>query len=358
MKIVVFCGGFGTRMWPASTKSNPKQFAPILNGKSFYRLTLDRFERRFDPKDIYISTEIRYKAIAMEQAKELPEQNFIFEPERRDTMAAVGLVLAKLKTTDDDTVFFSWSDHIIDQEEVFLDAVELSLSLTKQTGLPVSINQPPLYPTTQNGWVKLGAKKEKKGEFDVFEIDDFVEKPTSSIAQKLFKSKEYLVHTGYGSWPINFLWDEYQKNAPDAFKLLQKISQVIEGGEFLEIGNLYGQIEKQSVDYAVFEKIPKGQRLTISAKFGWKDAGTWQLLFDALSRDNQTVNLSNVNLVEISSSGNLVSTSNSRVVSLVGVSGIAVIEINGAILVLDLSKSSEVKDLYMSLESLYPESVS
>lgn len=357
MKIVIFCGGFGTRMWPASTKSNPKQFAPILNGKSFYRLTLDRFEKRFDTKDIFISTEIRYKDIAMSQAQELPVENFIFEPERRDTMAAIGLVLAKLKTTGDETVFFSWSDHIIDQEDTFLDAVELSLSLTNQTGFPVSINQPALYPTTQNGWVKLGAKKEKKGEFEVFEIDDFVEKPTSSIAQKLFRSKEYLVHTGYGSWPVNFLWNEYQKNAPAAFSVLEKICEEIGSGSS-EIRNLYGQIEKQSVDYAVFEKIPKGQRLTISAKFGWKDAGTWQLLFDALSRDNQTVNLSGVNLVEISSSGNLVSTSNTKVVSLVGVTGVAVIEINGAILILDLTKSAEVKDLYNSLESLYPESVS
>lgn len=357
MKIVIFCGGFGTRMWPASTKSNPKQFAPILNGKSFFRLTVDRFKKRFDTKDIFISTEARYKEIATSQAPELPIENFIFEPERRDTMAAVGLVLAKLKSIGDDTVFFSWSDHIIDQEDVFLDAVELSFALTKDTGLPVSINQPALYPTTQNGWVKLGILKEKKGEFEVFEIDDFVEKPTLSLAQKLFKSKEYLVHTGYGAWPVEYLWGEYKKSTPETFSILEKIKEALSEGSS-DFSQLYTQIEKQSVDYAVFEKIPKGQRLTISAKFGWKDAGTWQLLFDALSKDNQTVNLSGANLIEMSSSGNLVSTSSSKLVSLVGVSGVAVIEINGAILVLDLNKSSEVKDLYKSLESLYPEIVS
>src|SRR3989344_4618093 len=124
MKIVIFCGGYGTRMWPASRKSYPKQFYPLIKGKSFFQMTIARFEKRFKPEDIFISTEEKYKRFVKEQAPEIPYDNLIIEPERRDTLGGVGLVSAVMeKKFPDDVMFFSWSDHFIGEEEEFLNIV-------------------------------------------------------------------------------------------------------------------------------------------------------------------------------------------------------------------------------------------
>src|SRR3989344_6660344 len=112
MKIVIFCGGYGTRMWPVSRKSNPKQFSRIVKGKSFYERTVDRFKVGFRPEDIYISTEEAYVHFISEQTPEIPRKNIIVEPERRDLLGAIGLVSSIVeKRSPGSVMFFSWSDH-------------------------------------------------------------------------------------------------------------------------------------------------------------------------------------------------------------------------------------------------------
>src|SRR3972149_7523887 len=156
MKVVIFCGGFGTRMWPVSRKSYPKQFYPLISRRSFFQITYKRFRKAFKPSDIFISTEARYVHFVRRQAPEIPKENIIAEPERKDNLAAVGLVTAIINERfPGEVVMAAWSDHLITDEKKFLEAVKVAGDYAKETGMIVSINEKPKYPATQLEWVRI-----------------------------------------------------------------------------------------------------------------------------------------------------------------------------------------------------------
>ena len=171
MKIIIFCGGYGTRMWPASTKSYPKQFRSIVKGRSFFQRTLERYTKDFEAKDILISTESRYKQFILDQAPEIPPENIILEPERRDNLGAIGLVAAVVeKRFPSEVMFFSWADHFIGKVDEFIKAIKAACEYTKKTGISVSLNEKPTYPSIHNGWVEFCDKVSEEVGFPVYKI--------------------------------------------------------------------------------------------------------------------------------------------------------------------------------------------
>lgn len=360
MKIVIFCGGYGTRMWPASRKSYPKQFYPLLGGKSFFRITYERFARVYKPEDIVVSTEAKYVKFIHEQAPEVLKHNIILEPERRDNLAAIGLAVALInKMYPNEVMFFSWSDHLIKNEKEFLASTRFACEYAEETGRPVSVNQDSTFPSVHNGWLKVGRKVSRIGDQTLYEIEKFIEKPNLQIAKKLFRSNKYIIHTGYGAWRTDTLLSYYDKYAHDTYLKLDRIAEAYGTGEYEKVlKSEYSKIEKVSIDYGLFEKIPSHERLTLRGDFGWQDVGTWQLMFEALAKDAES------NLVEgksltsfIDAEGNLVFGESKKMISIIGLSNIAVIDTPTGLLVSALDKTSHVKELFATLEKENPEFV-
>ncbi len=360
MKIVIFCGGYGTRMWPASRKSYPKQFFPILGGKSFFEHTLHRFEKAYKPEDILVSTESTYAHFVYELAPEIPKENVIVEPERRDNLAAIALVTALCeKRFPGEVIFFSWSDHLIKKESEFLRYVSLAGEYALRTGTPVSINEYPTFPNIYDGWLKFGEKFESTGEENLYEIEKFIEKPNLQTAKRLFKSKGYLIHTGYGAWRIDRLATYFKKYASEAYSHVTTIASEWGTPKFGEIlKSEYAQIEKNSIDYGLFEKIPANERLTMAVDTGWQDVGTWELMFESLATGPDE------NLVEgegqatfLDANGNLVISPAGKMISVIGLSNMAIIDTPTGLLVCPLDKTSKVKELFGILEKEYPDFV-
>lgn len=360
MKIVIFCGGFGTRMWPASRKSHPKQFYPLLGGKSFFQITVERFEKKYDPHDIIVSTEERYLHFIHEQAPQIPKENVIGEPERRDNLAAIALVTALMeKRFPKDVIFFSWADHLIKKEDEFLNYVQLASAYAQRTGRPVSVNEMPTFPSVHHGWLKLGTLTENIEGTHLYEIEKFIEKPNLQVAEHLFKSKGYLIHTGYGAWRVDTLASYFEKYAPETYKIVQSIAGSWGTDNYENTLKFkYGQIEKNSIDYGLFEKIPAHERLTLAVDTGWQDAGTWQLMYESLAKNDRD------NLIEggvktsfFESDGNLVFGPKDKMIAVLGLSNIVVVDTPNGLLVCNLDKTSLVKDLFSHLEKDYPEFV-
>jgi len=353
MKIVIFAGGFGTRMWPASRKSYPKQFYPILKGKSFFQITVERFKKQFSAKDIWVSTEHKYVEYVKKQAPEIPTGNIIAEPERRDNLGAIGLVASTIEALYPKTViFFSWSDHFIDKEDIFLQAAKKASEYAEQTGRPVSIDQEPTFPSVHNGWLKLGKKVKEDGKFDLYEIVRHTEKPNLYTAKRFYRSKDYLIHTGYGAWRSDVLLDYYKEYAPQMYKGLEKISKRIGKSDYKSIlKREYHKFEKTSVDLGLFEHIPSRQRLTIPVEMGWRDAGTWQLLYESLAKDSEeNVLTGHGDIQTIDSEGNLVLVPEGKMVGLIGVSNLAIIDTPDGLLISSLDKTKKVKEMFQILE--------
>lgn len=360
MKVIIFCGGFGTRMWPASRKSFPKQFYPMLSGKSFFETTYKRFRKVFKPEDLFISTEERYVNFIKEQAPGLPKENIIVEPERRDTLGAVGLVAAVVaKKFPGEVIFFSWSDHIIGQEEKFLRAVVAAGNYSKEMNMPVSLNEEATYPNVHVGWVKPGESIDEIKGYPVRKIEKFVEKPDLATAKKLFVSGNYLFHTGYEAWPAELLLGYYKEYAPAVYEGLMKISDSWgTKNEKTILYREYHKFEKISVDFGVFEKIPSGKRLTIETNVGWEDSGTWELFYLALRKNALENVVEGEGLTEfIDSSSNLIFTPKNKMVTLIGVQDLVVIDTPTGLLVCSMKTTEKVKQLFKTIEEKNPEFV-
>ncbi len=347
-------------MWPTSTKSFPKQFRPIVKGKSFLRHTYERFAKLYKPNDILISTEIRYRSFIEKIIPEIPAENVILEPERRDNLGAIGLVSAIIeKRYPGEVMFFSWADHFIGKVDSFLKAVNSACEYTKKYGTSISLNEKPTFPSVHNGWIEYGEKVGEEGEFPVYKVIRQIEKPDENTAKGFMKAGNYLIHTGYASWRSDLMMSYFKEYAPKVYEGLLKIMSSL-GTEAQEkvIKEEYSKFEKVSIDYGLYEKMPKDLRVTIATETEWEDAGTWQLFYDAMKEEgSEDVVEGEVKTKFIDSSGNLIIGEGDKMIAIVGLKNVAVIDTHGALLVSSMESTAKVKDLFKKLEEENPEFV-
>ena len=347
MKAVIFAGGVGTRMWPMSRKSNPKQFQLLIGKKSIFQQTVARVKLGFEPSDIFISTGAEYKDIVKKQVPEIPEKNLILEPERRDSLGAVGYATAYVhKLYPKTTMVAIWgADHLVEDKKAFIRAIKLAGRIAKTESKICKVDARPTFPSTYNGWVEIGKHIKKINGLDVYEFVRFIEKPNEEKAKKLFRSVKYLINVGYMAWNTDMMLDLFKKHSPKTYRHLQAIMDAI--GTKQEIAVLkkeYAQIEKDSVDYGIFEKLKSGDMLVIPADMGWIDIGTWGLLYSGLSK-KETDNITQGEVEIIEGEGNLVWSTQGKTIALVGMKDTVVVDVDDSILVCNRSKTGDVKKL-------------
>lgn len=353
MKIVIFCGGYGTRMWPVSRKSYPKQFARIIKGRSFFELTIARFRKVYDYKDIFVSTEKRYLHLVYEQAPLIPRENIIAEPERLDNLGAVGLATSLIeKRFPGGVMLISWSDHFIAKEDLFLKAINAAGEYAAKTGLVVSVDEKPTYPSVHNGWVKLGKKLDRLGNFNIVGVTKHVEKPDEKVANELFKSGKWLINTGYRAWKSDVMLSYYHKYTPDIYKGLVKIMEADGKADFGGVlKREYHKFPKESVEYAIFEKLPKDKRAVIPVEVGWEDAGTWELFYKALITPGiKNIIEGNVDTEMINAERNLIIGPRGKMIAVIGLSDIVVVDTKDGLLISRLEDTDLVKEVFKKLE--------
>jgi len=360
MKIIIFAGGYGTRMWPMSRKSNPKQFSKIVKGRSFFQRTVARFNKGFKPEDIFVSTEESFVHFVKEQTPEIPDENIIIEPERRDLLGAVGLVSAVVeKRFPGEIMFFSWADHFVSDTDEFIKAVKAAGDYTLRTGKPTSINEKPTSASIYSGWLQIGKKIGEENGYPIYQIEKHVEKPDEKNALRYLKSGDYLIHTGYGAWESNDMLSYYKKYRPKEYQGLVKIMNAWGTKEYEEVVKReYHKFEKTSVEIAVYEKLPHDLRVTIPVKTGWEDAGTWELFYDAvIEKGEKNVIEGDIETELLESKKNLIIGSGGKLISIVGLDNIVVVDTKDALLVCDIKEAGKVKALFKKLESEKPKFV-
>lgn len=361
MKIVLLAGGFGSRLWPISRKTTPKPFIPLVNGKSFFQITYQRFRKRFDPDDIFVSTEEHLLSYVKKQAPEIPGKNIILEPERRDILGAVGLATAVVnKYFPGEPMMASWTKHLIEDESKFLNAVIAAGDYAQETGKIVSIDSKPNFPSVHNGWVKIGSKLGKANGFNIVEIEKHIEKPKKKVAERLYTSGEWLINTGYRIWDTNVMLEYYCTFQPKMYNGLQKIMTAWGTKDHEEVlKREYHKFDKESIEYGIFERLPGNVRATIPLDMGWEDPGiSWELYHKALSSpQGKTVVEGGVEYESIESENNLIIGPRGKMIGVIGLSDIAVIDTPDGLLVCKLNETQKVKDLYANLEENHKEYV-
>lgn len=294
MKIVIFAGGVGSRLWPLSRKHTPKQFEKIIGEKSTLQLAVNRLLPDFAFKDIYISTGKKYADIVKEQLPEIPEGNIIGEPQMRDVGPAVGLMASILcKKSEDTPMAILWSDHLVRKEEVFRKALKTAEELIiRNPDKVIFIGQKPRFASQNLGYISYGKKIEQINGFSLCEFNGFKYKPDLETAEKYLEDGHHSWNLGYFVTTPKFLLKQYKQFVPEVYEKLLKISDFYGSPEFEKtLDAIYPAIEKIHFDNAILEKLGKEDAYVISENIEWSDVGAWEALKEALSKtsdDNVT----------------------------------------------------------------------
>lgn len=347
MKLVVFAGGHGTRLWPLSRKNSPKQFEKMFDGKSTLQLTIERIEGQYPVSDIYISTNKQYKDIIREQLPQIPEENLIFEPEKRDLAAAVGLAFMTIKGSGySGPISILWSDHIMEHVDTFRLALKTAEELIIQDpNRFVFIGEDPRFANENLGWIKIGSQLDRMNEFPIHAFKGWAYRPPLEECKTMFASNTALWNPGYFITSVDFVLDLYKKFHPQMHKDLELMV-----GDPNKLIELYPKQPAMHFDTAIVEKTDPSQAVVLHAHLGWSDPGTLYALKEALETEREeTVKIGKV--VSHNCSDSLIYNQNPKqLIATSGLDGFIIVNTPDALLVCPKEEVRFIKDLLEKIE--------
>lgn len=354
MKIIILCGGTGTRLWPMSRTSSPKQFNALISEKSMIEETVDRFRGEFSDDDIYFSTTPNQVEHIRRVFPDVAEDHIIVEPEKRDSGPAMGYVAAVLALQfPDEPIAFIACDHYIHDDARFIQNLRTAEQTIRDTGKMMDIAITPTFPSTALGYTRVGEQFADDGTTRIHHFAGHVEKPDLEKAKELLATKEYLWHANFYMWTPEKFLEAYKEYAPEMYERLANIQSALKEDDHDRIKSEYGQMEKTSIDYAVTEKMDPSDVLIIEGMFGWSDIGAWDVLHDKLDHvHNDDGNLTKGEVQTYDTSNSLVYNMNKdgKVVATIGVEDLVVVDTDDALLVCPKDRSQDVKKLLKELE--------
>ncbi len=278
-------GGIGSRFWPMSRNTLPKQFLDIMGtGKTLIRQTYERFLKICPPENIYIVTNEQYQEHVFAQLPELNKNQVLAEPQRRNTAPCIAYAAFKISQINPHAnMVVAPSDHVINDEKNFQEAIRIGLEFTRKHQGLLTIGIQPSRPDTGYGYIQFKEKVEDEN-FGINEVKTFTEKPNLEMAKFFLKSGEFLWNSGIFLWNSKAILEAFEKNLPDMFTLFQdgkNIYNTAEESEFIR--KTYEKCTNISIDYGIMEKAKNVY--VLSAEFGWSDLGTWKSLYEQLPHD-------------------------------------------------------------------------
>lgn len=337
---VIMCGGAGSRLWPASRPSRPKQFIPLAGNRSLFQETAMRVAGLAEGGGrLIVVAGVGHRTWIVDQLEEIGiEAQLLLEPEARDSAAAMAAAAAWTQQRDPDGVnAFVASDHHIPDHEAFRQAVRVAAAEAATAGRIVTLGVRPTEPSSAYGYIK------PQGE-GLSAVAAFVEKPDTDTAAR-HVAAGYLWNSGNFIVGATTLVDELRLHAP-AVEAAARAALPDGGGSILTLGPAFGGAPKISIDYAVMEHTRRAAVLPVD--FAWSDLGAWDAIHATGEGDF------GMHVLE-DAEGCLVRAPEGVMVAALGVRNLAIVAERDAILVCDLSRSQEVKRVVERLRATAPQ---
>jgi mannose-1-phosphate guanylyltransferase len=336
MRIVIFAGGAGRRLWPISRQSSPKQFEPIVGEESTLQLAVDRVAPVYGLDNIFIATNERYADIVRAQLPGLPAANVIFEPARRDLGPAVGLAMAHLaRESADEPVAILWSDNYIENVAAFLELLQTAETLIRQKKADILfIGETPRFANENLGWIGLGQQMGAIDNTPYFHFLSLTYRPPLEECREIFEQGTHVWNTGFFVTTPAYVRDLYERHSPEMWRQLAEIERAIGTPEYaMTLARVYPEMEATSFDDAILTHLEPGAALVLHSEMGWSDPGTLYALKEALNPD-VTANVTKGLVIDTASEDCLVYNYESgKLLVAVGLQGMIVVNTDDAILV-------------------------
>jgi len=347
---VILSGGSGSRLWPLSRESYPKQFLPLTSEQSMLCETLQRLEGLEELSQPIVVCNEQHRFLVAEQLRgmQVTPHSIVLEPEGRNTAPAVAIAaLSALEQDKEALMLVLPADHVIEDLNVFHASLHVA-SQSAQQGKLVTFGVVPAAPETGYGYIKSNQRYDASSEPCVMAVEQFVEKPDASTAESYIVSGDYFWNSGMFMFKASCYLDELKQHAGEMLGLCQRAyNGANRDMDFVRLeNNAFMQIKGDSIDYAVMEKTDKAVVVPLDA--GWNDIGSWSALTDVSVTGEHANVVSGDVLIE--DSQNCYVRSEHRLVAALGVQDQVIIETADAVLVATRDKAQEVKRIVERLK--------
>lgn len=342
---LILAGGGGTRLWPASRRSRPKQFLRLADPeRSLLQATAQRLEAACD--ELAVVTAAEQVADVRAELPALPAHGVIAEPSARNTAAAIGLAAVAIAHRDPDAIIGAIpADQHIAKPAAFAAIVKQAFAAAESHDAIVTIGIVPTRAETGYGYLQRGGVVDGS----VYKVERFVEKPDIATAERYLSEGNYLWNAGMFFTKASFLLDQIRTHMPETAAALDEIARAYnEGDAEAPTAALYPSLPSISIDYGVMERC--AHVLTIPAEVGWSDVGSWSALAD-YTENNSDKNIIRGEAVSYEATGNILVADEGSIVAVAGVSDLIVVKHGDAVLVLPRDRAQDVKHLVDALKA-------
>lgn len=328
--VVIMAGGIGSRFWPYSRNSYPKQFLDVLNtGSSLLQMTVKRFDTICPPENIYIVTNKDYEGLVKEQLPGIRPEQILSEPVKRNTAPCVAYASYKIREKNPDaTMVVAPSDHLIFREKDFTDSIRKGLEEAEKGDKLITLGIKPNRPETGYGYIQYHRTEDSV----LKKVKTFTEKPQLELAQKFLESGDFVWNAGIFIWKANSIISSFEAFLPEQAEIFEEgRKKFYTSGEEDFIKNAYSQCKNISIDYGIMEKAENVY--VMLTDFGWSDLGSWNSLHEIYPEKDGSANAVDGNALLFDSSDCMVKGDNDKLIVVQGLEGYLVAQCNDVTLI-------------------------
>ena len=343
---VILAGGKGRRLWPCSREERPKQFVDFFGvGRTQLQTTFDRFSKVIPVDNIFICTCKEYLSLVREQLPDFPEHNILVEPVNRNTAASVAWANMRIKRTNPDAnIIISPSDQLVMDEESYMHSLETGINYVSEHDVLLVMGVKPTRPEPGYGYIQLGDVSCKP---EVYSVKSFTEKPEREFAKMFMESGEFYWNTGIFMANSRKLTQCFESIFPSVLRNLKFENPTYSYEEELEyVAQNYPRYPNLSLDYAILEQ--SRHVFVMKCDFGWADLGTWQAIYESVSKNNDDNVVIDSDVIMEECKGNIVKLPKGHIGVFNGLEGFIVAEEGDVLLICPKGDSSSLIKKYAS----------
>lgn len=349
---VIMAGGVGSRFWPLSRNSRPKQFIDVFgSGETLIQQTFKRFERLCPKQNIYIVTNTIYKNMVLEQLPNIAEEQVLCEPMRRNTAPCVAFANIKIQEKNPNAnIIVAPSDHIILKEDVFVNVLQGALDCVAQHDCLLTLGIEPSRPDTGYGYIQYADEDLCENNNDIKRVKTFTEKPKLELAERFLQSGDFLWNAGIFVWSLKSIQQAFQKHLPNVLECFTDDKKVMgTRQEDMFIEQAYSVCPNISLDYGIMEKADNVY--VLRSEFGWSDLGTWASLYDVREKNKEGNVLQGRHIKTYNTTNSIVNVKNkNKLVVLQGVDNMIVVDDEDVLLICNKEQEQNVRDIVLDVK--------